>query len=44
MLLSTVSASTHTTEEMPDEDNQLPWRNVRRIVELFERPALPLRV
>jgi hypothetical protein len=38
------SRCTHSTEEMSDEDDQLPGRNVRRIVQLLERAALALRI
>ena len=34
----------HAAEKVPDEDDQLPGRNVWRVVELFERSALALGV
>jgi hypothetical protein len=35
---------THTAEEVANEDDQLARRNSRRLVQLLERPALPLGV
>lgn len=42
--LWTMLRCTHTTEKVPDEDDQLPWRNMGRIVQLLERPTLALGV
>lgn len=35
---------TYSTEEVSDEDDQLPGRDTRDLVELFERPALAFSV
>jgi len=38
------TSGTYPTEKVPYEDDQLPRRNMRCLIDVFERRALPLRV